>query len=78
MISTILKASKIVHGEMVFDIKKYVYSESVFNSLYIEIKRKCFISFFFQIKKVSSHKISGTKNGLFFLSRAHHSFTFNL
>ena len=32
------------------------------------------------LKKLSSGKINGTKNALFFLSRtpAHHSFTFNL
>ena len=32
------------------------------------------------LKEFSSNKISGTKNALFFLSRAptHHSFTFNL
>ena len=32
------------------------------------------------LKKFSSDKINGTKNALFFLSRAltHHSFTFNL
>ena len=53
---------------------KYVYSESVFNTLYIEIKHKC------KKKKIPSYKINGTKNALFFLSRAptHHSFTFNL
>ena len=26
---------------MFFDIKKYLYSESVFNPVYIEIKHKC-------------------------------------
>ena len=26
---------------MFFDMEKYVYSESVFNTLYIEIKHKC-------------------------------------
>ena len=57
---------------MFFDIYKYVYSESVFNTLYIEITQ--------MLKKFSSDKISGTKNALLFLSRAptHHSFTFNL
>ena len=32
------------------------------------------------LKKIPSDKINGTKNALFFLSRAptHHSFTFNL
>ena len=50
-----------------------VYSESVFNTLYIVKKHKC-------LKKIPSDKIKGTKNALFFLSRAptHHSFTFNL
>ena len=49
-----------------------MYSESVFNSLYIEIKQI--------FKNFHSDKISGTKNALFFLSRAptHHSFTFDL
>ena len=50
----------------------YVYSESVFNTPYIEIKQ--------MLKKFPWDKINGTKNALFFLSRAptHHSFTFNL
>ena len=58
---------------MFFDILKYVYSESVFNTLYIEIKHK-------SLKKFPSDKTNGTKNALFFLSRAptRHSFTFNL
>ena len=57
---------------MFFDIYKYVYSESVFNTLYIEITQ--------MLKKFSSDKVNGTKNALLFLSRAptHHSFTFNL
>ena len=51
---------------------QYIYSESLFNALYIEI-RKCSKTFL-------SDKIDGTKNVLVFLSRApiHHSFTFNL
>ena len=54
---------------MFFDMQKYVYSESVFNTLHIEI-----------IKKLSSDKTKGTKYAFFFLSRApsNHSFTFNL
>ena len=52
---------------------KYVYSESVFNKLYIEIKQML-------KKKNPSVIINGTKNALFFLSRAptRLSFTFNL
>ena len=51
----------------------YVYSKSVFNTLYIEIKHKF-------LKRCPSDKINGTKNALFFLLRVstHHSFAFNL
>ena len=51
---------------------KYVYSESVFNTLYSDIQQ--------MLKDFSSDKINGTKNVLFFLSRTptHHSFTFKL
>ena len=51
---------------------KYVYSESVFNTLYIKLKQ--------MLKEFPSDKIDGTKNTLFFLWRgpAHYSFTFNL
>ena len=58
---------------MFFDMLKYVYSESVFNTLYIEKKHK-------MLKKFPSDKIKGTKNTIFFLSLtpAHESFTFNL
>ena len=58
---------------MFFDMQKDVYSECVFNKLYIEIKDK-------YLKKIPSDKINSTKNALFFLSRAqtHYSFTFNL
>ena len=45
---------------MLFDIEKYVYSESVFSIIYIEIKHKC--------KKVPSDKINSTHNTLCFLS----------
>ena len=46
---------------------------SAFNTLYIEIKYKFF-------KKTPPNKVNGTKNALFFLSRAptQHSFAFNL
>ena len=46
---------------MFFDMLKYVYSESVFNTLYIEKKHK-------MLKKFPSDKIKGTKNTIFFLS----------
>ena len=51
----------------------YVKVWSVFNTLYLEIKRR-------MLKEFPSGKINGTKNALFFLSRAptHHSLTFNL
>ena len=39
-ISMILKTSKQVYDVMFSDIKKYVYSESVFSALYIKIKHK--------------------------------------
>ena len=46
-------------------MKKYVYSESIFNA---------------NLKKFPLGKINSTKNALFFLLRAptHHNFTFNL
>ena len=49
-----------------------MYIVKVYSILYIEIKQI--------LKKFPSDKINGTKNALFFLSRAptHHSFTFNL
>ena len=46
---------------MFFDMKKDVYSESVFNALYIEIKQI--------LKKFPSDKMNG-KNAFFFLSQA--------
>ena len=46
---------------MFFDMLKYVYSESVFNTLYIEKKHK-------MLKKFPSDKTKGTKNTIFFLS----------
>ena len=54
-------------------MQKYVYSKSVFNTLYIEIKQK-------YLKKFPSDKINGTKNALFFISRVptHRNFSFNL
>ena len=39
--STILKTTKKVHEVMLFDMEKDAYSESVFDTLYIEIKHKC-------------------------------------
>ena len=71
-LSTILKTSKKMYEVIFFDMKKYVYSEGVFNKLYTEIKQ--------MLKKIPSNKINSTKNALFLLSRApaHHSFTFNL
>ena len=58
---------------MFSDMQKYLYSESVLNTLCIEIKHKA-------LKNFSSEKINGTKNALFFLSYApvHHSFALNL
>ena len=38
MLSTILKTRKKVYEVGFFDMKKYEYSESVFNTLYIERK----------------------------------------
>ena len=51
----------------------YVYSESLFSIVYIEIKLKC-------LYKFPSDKINGSRKALFFLSRSptHNSFTFNL
>ena len=40
-LSAILKASRKVYEVMFFDMLKCVLSESVFNTLYIEIKHKC-------------------------------------
>ena len=37
----ILKTSKKLYEVIFFDISKYVYSESVFNTLCNEIKHKC-------------------------------------
>ena len=41
---------------MVFDMQEYVYSESVFNTLYTKIKQKYYLD-----------KINGTKYALFSL-----------
>ena len=51
---------------MFFNMYKFVYSKSVFNTLYIEIKKT-------NVKKFPSDKINGTKN-----AQPHHSSTFNL
>ena len=50
---------------------KYIYSESLLNTLNNEITQR--------LKKIPLDKINVTKNALRFLSRAptHHSFTFN-
>ena len=57
---------------MFFDMLKFVYSESVFNTVYIEVKHKCL--------KISFGQSNRYQNCPLFLSRAptHHSFTFNL
>ena len=70
-LSTILKTSNKSVWSNVFKFVK-VFILNVLNTLYIEIKHK-------SKKKFPSDKISGTKNSLFFISRApiHHSFTFN-
>ena len=44
---------------MFFDMQKYIYYKSVFNTLYIEIKYKCL--------KNLKFKINGTKNALFLI-----------
>ena len=46
---------------MLFDMQKYVYSQSVFNTPYIEIKN------INKLKISPSVKINGTKNVLFLL-----------
>ena len=53
---------------MFFDMWKYVYSESIFNTLYIEIKHK-------SLKTLD--KINSTKMPSFFFRELQHSFTFN-
>ena len=40
-LSMILKTNNKVYEVMFFDIQNYVYSESVLNTLHIEIKQKC-------------------------------------
>ena len=49
-LSTVLKTSNKVHEAMFFDMSKYVYSESLFNKLYFEIKHK-YEKNFFRTKK---------------------------
>ena len=44
-LSTILKTSKTVHDLMFFDMRNYIYFESIFNTLYIEIEHKCLKNF---------------------------------
>ena len=71
-LSTILKTSKKLYEVVLSGMQKYVYSESIFNTLYIEMIRN--------VKKIFSDKINSTKNALLFLWRAltHPSFTFPL
>ena len=66
---TILKTRKNVYEVIFFDTLKYVYSESVLNTLCFEIKHI--------LKKLPSHKINVTKNVFFFsfVSLDYHSFT---
>ena len=61
-----------VYEVMIFDMEKYVFFKSVFNTLNDDITQ--------MLKKFPSDKINGTKNVLFFLSWAptHHRFTFSL
>ena len=61
-----------MHEVMIFDMEKYVFFKSVFNTLNNDITQ--------MLKKFPSDKINSTKNVLFFLSRAptHHRFTFSL
>ena len=40
----ILKTSKKVYEVIVFNLQKYVYSESLLNTLYIQLKHKVFFS----------------------------------
>ena len=65
----VLKTSKKVYGVMFFGMLKYVYPESLFNTIYIDKTQV--------LKRFPSDKINGTKYPLFFLA-THHSFTFNL
>ena len=60
----ILKTSKQVYDVMFSDIKKYVYSESVFSALYIKIKH-------IYPKKTSLGQTKGDKK----YALSHHSFT---
>ena len=61
----------------VFDILKYIYSESVFNALYIEIKHNCYKKF------LQTKKKNGVTKALFFhflsfWAPTYHSVTLNL
>ena len=40
MLPAVLKTSKKVYEVVFFDMKTYIYSKSVFNTPYIEIKQK--------------------------------------
>ena len=69
-LSMILKTSKKVYEVMFFNIWNYFYSESIFSTLYIEIKHKCWKKYVTQNKWY--------KSALFFLSwaPAHYDFIF--
>ena len=64
----ILKTSKKVYEVMFLDMSKYVYSESLFNTPYIEMKQN--------VKKISSQQNKRYKKCTLFSTR--HSFTFDL
>ena len=71
--STVLETSnKSVWSNFFWHVKVWVYSENIFNTLYMKVKQI--------LKKFPSDKINDTKNALFFVSRAsaHHNFIFNL
>ena len=64
-LSTILKTSKKLYEVMIFDMWKYVYFESVFNTLYIEIK--------LNVKKISFRQKRSKKCPLFSFVRSNSS-----
>ena len=57
----ILKTSKKAHEVMLFDMEKYIYSENLFNSLYIKMKHN--------VKKCSLVNKSVSKIRSFFLTK---------
>ena len=52
-LSPTLKTGKKVHEVIFFDMQKYVYSESLFNTLYNEIKHICFLETKLRVQKMS-------------------------